>query len=148
MPKLTLIRLSRSAIAAIRNRPRGDSHISMSPPTPYPTTCMPPTARFIVERARMNDSPGTTSRTILHCVPENIAFTTYGIARSRNLNCQGMPGTHWSASASRGAAIWNIRAVRGRTKSDDASSSCEATREISGPPNIDRPDSTADPVAS
>ena len=61
--------------AATANRPCGDSHKRARPPAPKPTTCMPPTARFMADRARMNDSSGTISRTITHLAPENIAFT-------------------------------------------------------------------------
>ena len=60
----------------------------------------------------------------------------------------GIPGTNCSASETSAAPIWLISAVLGLTRSDDASSSCDTTRDTSGPPNIASPLSTADRVAS
>ena len=82
-----------------------------------------------------------------HLVPANIAYAAYGIVSRPNLACHGIPGTSCSVSETSAAPSWLISAVLGRTRSEDASSSCDTTRETSGPPNSDSPLSTADRVA-
>ena len=69
------------------------------------------------------------------------------MARSPNRAGHGRPGTACRPLATSGAAICHMSAVRGRTESDPASSSCEATSENSGPPNMESAVRTGEPVA-
>ena len=96
----------------------------------------------------MRPSSGITCRSTTHCEPANSGPIANGIASSAKRTGHGSPGMACREFASSGPATWPISPVRGRKVSEPASSSWEATSEISGPPNIDSAVSTGDPVAS
>ena len=124
------------------------SDTSSRPPSPYPATCMPPTATLSVARPKTKLSLGRMSDTSASMAPPVAAIAIHGRARTANRAPHGIPGTACSRSAAQVTAATAISAGRGRSRSDADAVSQEAASLISGPPNIERPVSAALPVAA
>ena len=101
-----------------------------------------------VERPSTNASLGSSSAISAVPAPAAVESTSHTRASRANRAGHGMPGSACSRLATATATATVVRARRGRTMSDAASTNDEASRATSGPPNMLSPVSSADPVSA
>jgi hypothetical protein len=125
-PARTTTAAAAAAAAAMRNSPDGRSHTSSRPPSPYPVTCMPPTAMLMAARPNTKLSLGRMSETSASIAPPVAAIAIHGSASSAKRAPQGIEGSACSSSAAQVTTATMIIDWRGRSRSAAEAVSQEA----------------------